>query len=68
MKRFGSENSRIAEEGCAALGNLTVDVENKNELGQLGACEVIVKILTRFGMESSLVAQYGMWSGLESCF
>ena len=60
LQRFGAEDAGVAEQGCAALFNLTpADVAVQTAIASAGGVEAVVSALRAHGEENAAVAKFG---------
>jgi hypothetical protein len=63
LKTFGEEHFSVAQYGIIAITNLTSTAEIRNILAELGACQLIVKLLKTHALkEEAPVAVYGLYA------
>jgi hypothetical protein len=60
LNRFALQNIEISKKGLAAIGNLSVNHENKMKLGVSGANGILVDILQTYAQANEEVAQNGL--------
>ena len=60
LQRFGADDAGVAEQGCAALFNLTpTDVTIQTAIASAGGVEAVVSALRTHGEKNAAVAKFG---------
>jgi hypothetical protein len=57
--REGASNAEVAENGCFALTNLAVDVDNQKRITEAGGIAMILRMLDVHGESNAGVARDG---------
>ncbi len=60
IKKYALQNIDVSKKGLAAIGNLSVNNDNKIKLGQVGVNSVLYDILRTYAMANEEVAQNGL--------
>ena len=57
--REGASSAVVAKEGCDALNNLAVDVDNRKSIAEAGGIEMILRMMEVYGTSNAEVAENG---------